>query len=217
MNEHKKKTPARQAVATKKRQRADAPSATLALPAKGTILTIGHSNRPIEEFLELLSAHGVKHLIDVRTIPRSRHNPQFNSDALNKSLEAADIEYTQMKNLGGLRHASPDSLNTGWKNASFRGYADYMQKKEFSDALERLIEVTAKKPCAIMCAEAVPWRCHRSLIADALTARNITVEHIMSRTNRQTHSLTPFARVRGTEVTYPEPESESSKTGLLFN
>ncbi len=197
--------------------RADAPSATPALPAKRTILTIGHSNRPIEELLELLAAHGVKRLMDVRTIPRSRHNPQFNSDALKKSVKAAGIAYTHMKNLGGLRHASPDSLNTGWRNASFRGYADYMQTKEFDDALERLIEIAAKKRCAIMCAEAVPWRCHRSLIADALTARNIAVEHIMSRTTRKPHSLTPFARVHGTEVTYPAPESEKSKTGRLFD
>ncbi len=216
MNEREKKTPVRRAATTKERQRADAPSATPAPPAKGIILTIGHSNRPIEEFLELLAAHGVQRLIDVRTVPRSGHNPQFNSDALKKSVEAAGIAYTPMKNLGGLRHASPGSLNTGWRNASFRGYADYMQKKEFSDALERLIEVAAKKRSAIMCAEAVPWRCHRSLIADALTARGFAVEHIMSRTTRNPHALTPFARVRGTEVTYPAPESESPQASLFF-
>jgi len=170
------------------------------------ILTIGHSNRTIDDFLELLSAHDVQRLVDVRTIPRSRHNPRFNGDSLKESLHAAGIAYTHMKNLGGLRHTRSDSLNTGWRNASFRGFADYMQTPEFDGGLARLIALATKKTCAIMCAEAVPWRCHRSLIADALTARGIPVEHIMSRTIRQKHSLTPFARVRGTQITYPSPD-----------
>ena len=167
------------------------------------IFTIGHSNRPIEEFIRLLEAHGVKHVIDIRTIPRSRHNPQFNADVLPKSLRAAGIDYTPMKELGGLRHTTRDSINTGWKNASFRGFADYMQTPEFAAAIDALIKIAADKTTAIMCAEAVPWRCHRSLVADALVARQIDVEHILSATRAQPHEMTSFARVHGLEITYP--------------
>lgn len=167
------------------------------------IFTIGHSNRPIEEFIRLLEAHGVKRVVDIRTIPRSRHNPQFNSDELSKSLMRAGIDYTPMKELGGLRHAKRDSINTGWKNASFRGFADYMQTPEFAAGIDSLIEVAAEKPTAIMCAEAVPWRCHRSLVADALVARKIGVEHILSATRTQPHAVTSFAKVHGLEITYP--------------
>jgi uncharacterized protein (DUF488 family) len=171
--------------------------------AAPAILTIGHSNRSIDEFIEMLRAHSVERLFDVRTIPRSRHNPQFNSDALADSLCEAGIEYFHLPELGGLRHASKDSINTAWKNSSFRGYADYMQTPEFDAALARLIEAASEKCSVIMCAEAVPWRCHRSLVADALSARGIAAEHIMSRTNRNPHSLTPFASVDGVRVTYP--------------
>lgn len=167
------------------------------------ILTIGHSNRGIEEFVGLLTAHGVERLIDIRTIPRSRHNPQFNADALPKSLAAAGLDYVHLKELGGLRHAKRDSINTAWKNASFRGYADYMQTPEFAAGIEKLSELAAEKTTAIMCAEAVPWRCHRSLVADALVARKIRVEHIMSATRAQPHVTTSFARVHGVEITYP--------------
>ncbi len=167
------------------------------------VLTIGHSTRMIEEFLDLLESHGVKRLVDVRTVPRSRHNPQFNRDALPQSLAKAKIRYTHMAALGGLRHPRRDSVNTAWRNAGFRGFADYMQTPEFEAALSKLIDFPQKEPIAIMCAEAVPWRCHRSLIADALTARGIPVEHIMTPTHRQPHKLTPFARVEGTLVTYP--------------
>ena len=168
------------------------------------IFTIGHSNRTIYAFLELLQAHGVKRLVDIRTIPRSRHNPQFNSDTLGKSLRAAGIDYKPMKELGGLRHAQRDSINTGWKNASFRGFADYMQTPEFAAAIDKLIEIAgAGKPTAIMCAEAVPWRCHRSLVGDALVARGVDVQDIMSATRAQPHEMTSFARVRGAEITYP--------------
>lgn len=167
------------------------------------IFTIGHSNRPIEEFIRLLEAHGVKRVVDIRTIPRSRHNPQFNADVLPKSLHAAGIDYTPMKELGGLRHTTRDSINTGWKNASFRGFADYMQTPEFAAAIDALIEIAAEKTTAIMCAEAVPWRCHRSLVADALVVRGINVEHILSVTRAQPHEITPFARVDGLEITYP--------------
>ncbi len=159
-------------------------------------------------FLEILQAHGVKRLVDIRTVPRSRHNPQFNFDVLPESLKHAGIAYTHMKELGGLRHAHPDSINMGWHNASFRGFADYMQTPEFEVGLEKLIDAANKKPVAIMCAEAVPWRCHRSLIADALTARGIEVKDIMSAIRATPHSLTPFAKVEGARVTYPAPVEE---------
>jgi hypothetical protein len=176
------------------------PGSTGALP----ILTIGHSTRPIDEFIELLRQHGVERLVDIRTIPRSRHNPQFNSAALAKSVEDNGIGYVHLKELGGLRHPRRDSINTGWRNASFRGYADYMQTAEFEEALRRLLQLCESKRCAAMCAEAVPWRCHRSLLADALVARGIPVEHILSGSRRDVHSLTPFARIENGRVTYPE-------------
>lgn len=167
------------------------------------VFTVGHSTRAIDEFVKLLQNHGVKRLVDVRTIPRSRHNPQFNSDALPASLKRAGIRYSHVAELGGLRHARRDSVNTGWRNASFRGFADYMQTPEFEAALGKLIAMAGRECIAIMCAEAVPWRCHRSLISDALTARGIHVDHITSATHSQAHSLTPFAKVSGTQVTYP--------------
>jgi uncharacterized protein (DUF488 family) len=167
------------------------------------VLTIGHSTRPIETFLELLQAHGVKHLVDVRTIPRSRHNPQFNRETLPQSLHGAGIAYTHMESLGGLRHTRRDSPNAGWRNASFRGFADYMQTPEFESGLDTLIQLAEREQVAVMCAEAVPWRCHRSLIADALTVRGVPVEHIMSPSRAQAHSRTPFAKTEGTRITYP--------------
>jgi uncharacterized protein (DUF488 family) len=167
------------------------------------IFTIGHSTLPIEKFLDMLEAHGIQQLIDVRTIPKSRRNPQFGQDQLPASLEQRGIRYLHLPGLGGLRHARKDSINTGWKNASFRGYADYMQTPAFAENLTTLIELASAGPTAIMCAEAVPWRCHRSLIADALTARGIMVEHILTATSRQPHTYTPFARIEGESVTYP--------------
>jgi uncharacterized protein (DUF488 family) len=167
------------------------------------VLTIGHSTRPLEELVGILEAHGVRHLADVRTIPRSRHNPQFNRDRLVRGIPRAGIGYTHMPVLGGLRHARPDSPNQGWRNASFRGFADYMQTPEFEAGLGALIEAAARARTAIMCAEAVPWRCHRSLIADALCARGVLVEHILSATRAEPHVLTAFATVEGTRVTYP--------------
>jgi hypothetical protein len=171
------------------------------------ILTIGHSTRPIDEFIKLLRQHGVERLVDIRTIPRSRHNPQFNSAALAKSLEDNGIGYVHLKELGGLRHPRCDSINTGWRNVSFRGYADYMQTAEFEGALRRLLQLCEDKHCAAMCAEAVPWRCHRSLLADALVARGIPVEHIFSGSRRELHSLTPFARIENGRVTYPKAKA----------
>jgi uncharacterized protein (DUF488 family) len=173
---------------------------------RALVFTIGHSTRSIETFIEMLKAHGVKQLVDVRTIPRSRHNPQFNRDALPETLLQAGIGYTHMEELGGLRHARKDSLNTGWHNASFRGFADYMQTPEFEAGLKTLIQTAKREQVAIMCAEAVPWRCHRSLIGDALQARGISVEDIMSATKTQAHELTSFATVEGSHVTYPAAE-----------
>jgi uncharacterized protein (DUF488 family) len=167
------------------------------------MLTAGHSTRAIDDFIHLLQAHDVTRVGDVRTIPRSRHNPQFNSESLAESLERAGIGYVHLPRLGGLRHTTRLSPNTGWRNASFRGFADYMQTREFEKALEELIPLAKRDRIALMCAEAVPWRCHRSLIADALFVRGFQVEHIMSPTARQQHKLTPFARVEGTHLTYP--------------
>ena len=170
---------------------------------KSTIFTIGHSTRPLAEFIELLRANGVKRVIDIRTVPRSHHNPQFNRETLGPELRAAGIGYVHLKKLGGLRHAKPDSKNLGWHNASFRGFADYMQTPEFDAGLERAMKLAATKPSTLMCAEAVPWRCHRSLVADALVVRGYTVQDIVSGSPPREHKLTPFALVQGTKVTYP--------------
>jgi uncharacterized protein (DUF488 family) len=168
-----------------------------------TVFTIGHSTRPIDEFIHLLTAHGVRRLVDVRTIPQSRHNPQFSREQLSASLEHAGIHYTHMPGLGGLRRPRKDSTNTGWRNASFRGYADHMQTREFEESLNRCVELASAEQVALMCAESVPWRCHRSLIADALLARGIDVREITSPTEARPHALTAWARVEGTKVTYP--------------
>lgn len=170
------------------------------------MLTVGHSNRTLAEFLEMLRAHSVELLVDVRTVPRSRHNPQFNLENLPAPLAAAGIGYAHMPGLGGLRHPRRDSPNTAWRNLSFRGYADYMQTPEFEHNLARLLDLDAGKRVAIMCAESVPWRCHRSLIADALAARGVAVRHIMSASQAVAHRLTPFGRVEGNRVIYPPAE-----------
>jgi uncharacterized protein (DUF488 family) len=167
------------------------------------VLTIGHSTRPIEEFISLLKVNEVALLADVRTVPRSRHNPQFNKDELPASLEKEGIGYVHLTGLGGLRHSRKDSVNTGWRNASFRGYADYMQTPEFAEAVDGLIELAATQQVAIMCAEAVPWRCHRSMIGDALLARGIEVLDIMGPNSVKPHEMTKFAEVSGTAITYP--------------
>ena len=170
---------------------------------KQTIFTIGHSARPLDELIGLLRAHKVRRVIDIRTIPRSRRNPQYNRETLGPALRSRKIGYVHLKSLGGLRRTKPDSKNIGWHNASFRGYADYMQTPEFDAGLKRAIRLSAVKPSALMCAEAVPWRCHRSLLADALAARKFPVEHILSISRANRHRLTSFARVRGEKVTYP--------------
>lgn len=151
----------------------------------------------------MLGEHRIARLVDVRTVPRSRHNPQFGQDLLRPALERAGIAYTHLRGLGGLRHARPDSPNTAWRNASFRGYADYMMTPEFERAIEELIALAARERVAILCAEAVPWRCHRSLIADALAARGVPAIHILSPGRTQPHAVTSFAHVEDGRVTYP--------------
>lgn len=173
------------------------------------ILTVGHSTRTREGFIALLKAHGVTRVVDVRTVPRSRHNPQFNRDILPPALEAAGIAYVHMAGLGGLRHARKDSINTGWRDDGFRGYADYMQTPEFAENLDHLMALARDERLAVMCAEAAPGRCHRSLLADALLVRGISVEHIMSAARRDPHELTAFAQVKGTAVTYPAPVAQA--------
>ncbi|MBZ0193087.1 MAG: DUF488 domain-containing protein [Candidatus Kuenenia stuttgartiensis] len=174
---------------------------------KPVIFTIGHSTRQIDEFIKLLQIYSVKVVVDVRTIPKSRHNPQFNEEDLKQSLRKVHIRYKHLKKLGGLRHTTKDSLNLGWRNASFRGFADYMATPEFSEGLESLIKIASLRETTIMCAEAVPWRCHRSLIADALTKRGWTVKDIMSRTSATKHRLTPFLKVKKGQLIYPGPKT----------
>lgn len=169
----------------------------------GTVFTIGHSTLAIEQFTSVLAAYEVALLVDVRSIPKSRHNPQFNAEALAQSLPAAGIAYVPMPALGGLRQARADSTNGAWRNTSFRGYADHMQTSEFQDGLAELLRASSERRTAIMCAEAVPWRCHRSLIADALTVRDVPVVEILSESSWRMHALTPFARVQGETVSYP--------------
>jgi uncharacterized protein (DUF488 family) len=168
-----------------------------------TIFTIGHSTRPIDEFISILKALDIRLVADVRTIPRSRHNPQFNSDVFAKKLKESGLDYVHMAELGGLRHPKKDSPNTAWKNDSFRGYADYMQTEDFEKGVATLIETAEKQQTVIMCAEAVPWHCHRSLIGDALLVRGIKVVDIISESTRRDHALTPWAAVNGTMVAYP--------------
>jgi len=172
-------------------------------PARRVVFTAGHSTRTMAQFLALLRAHGIRLLVDVRTVPRSRHNPQFNLEPLRRAMRGARIGYRHMKGLGGLRHPRKDSPNGAWRNASFRGFADYMQTPEFAENLERLEEFASHRPAAILCAEAVPWRCHRSLIADALVVRGWRVEELSSLSSTREHKLTPWAKVRGRRVLYP--------------
>lgn len=180
-----------------------------------TLWTIGHSTRPIEEFIGLLRDHGIQLLVDVRTIPFSRRNPQFHLETLAQSLRETGLQYRHMPALGGRRKSRPDSENVGWRNQGFRGYADYMQTQEFWDALEEFVDIGQQSPSAVMCAEAIPWRCHRSLIADALVIRGWTVQHIISANSLKTHTLTPFAKPDGDRLTYPS-ESPSDLNLRLF-
>lgn len=180
-----------------------------------SIWTIGHSTRPIEEFIELLHGHEIQLLVDVRTIPYSRRNPQFNTDALAESLAKAGIQYRHLAALGGRRKSRSDSMNRGWRSLSFRGYADYMQTDEFRGGLEELMAYGRKRRSAIMCAEAVPWRCHRSLIADALVSQGWQVRHILSTAEAPLHQITPFAKIEQDSLTYPEQPAQEP-TPRLF-
>jgi len=179
------------------------------------MMTIGHSTLPIETFISILRENGVRMLADIRTIPKSRHNPQFAQDNLEPALKAAGIRYCWYRDLGGLRHARKDSINMAWRNTSFRGYADYMQTPEFAAALDHLLETVPQEHTALMCAEAVPWRCHRSLVADALTVRGIPVEEITytaaGKSRRQPHKLIPFAHVKDGRVWYPAEDDLFAK------
>ncbi len=167
------------------------------------IFTIGHSNQMIEEFIDLLQAHGIEEVVDIRTIPKSAHNPQFNKEQLAESLTNSGIRYQHLEKLGGLRHARKDSINLGWRNLSFRGFADYMASPDFDEGLAILTGIAQTRRTAIMCAEAVPWRCHRSLVSDALTLQKWTVRHIQSRKTASEHSPTSFLQVRGGRIVYP--------------
>lgn len=166
--------------------------------------TFGFSNRAFEQSLAILQGHGVERLLDIRTLPGSRHAPQYNLENLEVELPKTGIEYVHLKALGGLRKPNKESqLNAAWRNASFRAYADYMQTDEFREALDHAIELMKDKVCAFTCTEAVPWRCHRSLVADALVVRGYEVADLSSPTKALPHKLTPFARVDGTTITYP--------------
>jgi len=179
-----------------------------------TIYTVGHSTRSIDEFIEILQAYNITLLVDVRTVPRSRHNPQFNKENLPNILKPYSIKYLPLPDIGGLRHPKKDSINLALENSGFRGYADYMQTKEFTENLLKLV-VLAKENClAVMCAEALPWRCHRNLISDALVARHVKVLHIIGKDDTVTHQLNELAHVEGTKVTYPLFSKETPQKTL---
>lgn len=167
------------------------------------IYTIGHSTRLIDEFIDLLKKQSITQLVDIRTIPRSRHNPQYEKDALRATLGSVGIKYIHLKELGGLRPSVKSSINKAWRNKSFRNYADYMQTEDFQQGIEKLMTLAEKRQTAIMCAEAVPWRCHRSLVSDALLVRGVKVYDIMSAGKAPEHRMTPFAVVRNDIITYP--------------
>jgi uncharacterized protein (DUF488 family) len=179
-----------------------------------TVLTIGHSTRTLEEFIELLQIYCVTLLVDVRTVPRSRHNPQFNKEALPDHLKHVGIKYTHLPEIGGLRHPKSNSINLALENANFRGYADYMQTKEFTDALLKIMTLERENCAVLMCAEALPWKCHRNLLSDALVARHVRVLHIISKTSTITHQLSETAHVDGVKVTYPLYNKETPQRRL---
>ncbi len=169
-----------------------------------TVYTIGHSTRSLEEFILLLQANGIELLADVRTVPKSRSNPQFNRETLPQSLDEAGIEYAYFHELGGWRPSIlKESPNTGWRSSGFKNYADYMLTEKFQATIEGLITIARERRTVVMCAEALPWRCHRNLISDALTVRGFRVMHIMGKTTVTEHSLTSWAVVSGTLITYP--------------
>lgn len=178
------------------------------MPASLRVLyTVGFSTRRVEDLVAILRSAAVGLVVDVRTVPRSRHTPQWNREHAAVALPRHGIRYRHLPALGGFRKPRPDSPNTGWRNPSFRGYADYMATAEFARGLEDLTALAGETPTAIACTEAVPWRCHRSLIADALTLRGVEVRHLTSQTAARPHTLTPFARVEGLSITYPDPSA----------
>jgi uncharacterized protein (DUF488 family) len=178
------------------------------------ILTIGHSTRTLAEFIDLLEVYKVTLLVDVRTVPHSRHNPQFNKETLPGNLKPYGIKHIHMPEIGGLRHPKHDSVNMAWKNSGFRGYADYMQTQEFTDNLLKIVSLARENRLALMCAEALPWSCHRSLISDALVVRHIKVEHIISKNSTINHQLTEFAHIEGIKITYPLYAKETPQRTL---
>jgi uncharacterized protein (DUF488 family) len=178
------------------------------------LFTVGHSNRTLEDFVALLSAHGVRRVLDVRRYPQSRKWPHFDAGALSDSLPRAGIAYAGLPELGGRRRPRPDSRNTAWRNEAFRGYADFMESETFQEGLGRALEEARRDPSALLCAEALPWRCHRSMIADAALARGWTVADILSEKEAREHRLTSFARLEGPRVVYdggvlPFPKTET--------
>jgi uncharacterized protein (DUF488 family) len=179
-----------------------------------TVLTVGHSTRTLTEFTAILKAYDVELVVDVRTVPRSRHNPQFNKETLPDALKAEGIRYVHMLELGGLHRASNDTVNNAWRDKSFRGYADYMQTREFTEHLLKFIAFARENRVAVLCAEALPWRCHRILISDALTVRRIKVEHVLDCENKFRHELSPNALVEGTKITYPLYARETPQRAL---
>ena len=179
------------------------------------IYTIGHSTRTLEEFFALLITYKVNLVLDVRTVPRSRHNPQFNKEALPMSLKTQSIKYVHMPEIGGLRRPKHDSINLAWKNSGFRGYADFMQTKDFNDNLLKVMALAREACLALMCAEALPWRCHRSLISDALVVRHVKVFHIISGTSCLSHQLNETAQVEGTRISYPLFSKETPQRSLV--
>ena len=208
-----KRTRARSARVPEERPRDSAAANSV---GAAVVFTVGHSTRSLDDFIAMLVAHGVQRLVDVRTVPRSRHNPQFNRETLPQELKSAGIDYVHRPELGGLRKPRPDSVNTGWRNVSFRGYADHMQTDAFGQGLDALIAQAPREQLALMCAEAVPWRCHRSLIGDALLARGVPVEEIVDARRRTPHRLTPFAVIDGTKVTYPPADVSPVRQAELF-
>lgn len=175
------------------------------------IFTIGYSTHSIDAFIELLKAHDIKMVIDIRTIPKSRHCPEYNQEELKLILKNAKIGYRHIRELGGLRHTSKNSINTGWINPSFRGFADYMQTSDFQIGLEKLEKLVKKRRCVIMCAEGNPWRCHRSLIADALTIKKHEVFHIQSKKTAKIHKLTSFLQVKDGQLIYSQKPLKTLK------
>ena len=178
------------------------------------VYTVGHSTREWDDFVALLARDGVRHIADVRRFPGSRRHPHFSSDAMRRALPEAGIAYTHLPELGGRRRPRPDSPNAQWRNESFRGYADYMETPEFRAALDALLDIARRDSTAVMCAEAVPWRCHRSLIADALIARAVEVLDILD-ARTAPHPLTRFARIVGDEVRYDAPEAPRAQPDLF--